>query len=46
MKIINGNVLEELTKIESLSKDLAFFDPPYNLGAKYTINANGSYVYR
>ena len=45
MKIINGNVLEELTKIESLSKDLAFFDPPYNLGAKYTINANGSYVY-
>ena len=45
MKIINGDVLVELPKIESLSKDFAFFDPVYNLGAKYTINANGSYVY-
>jgi DNA modification methylase len=45
MKIINGDVLVELPKIESLSKDLAFFDPPYNLGSKYTINNNGAYVY-
>lgn len=45
MKIINGDVLVELPKIESLSKDFAFFDPVYNLGSKYTINNNGAYVY-